>query len=57
MRNNFINSFSIDTETENIIKRVALEKKCTKSKAVIFIVKEYERLSKMKEGLYGKHNN
>lgn len=56
MRNNFVNSFSIDTETENIIKRVALEKKCTKSKAVIHIVKEYDK--KVKEGVKnGATNN
>lgn len=49
MRKNFINSFSIDAETERIIRRVSLELKCSKSKAVIHIVKQYDKQEKKKK--------
>lgn len=54
-RNKFINSFSLNSETENIIKRVALEKGITKSKAVVYIVSEYDK--HVKEGVKSDDRN
>lgn len=49
MRNVFINSFSIDSETERIIKEVAKRKGVSKSKALMEIVKGYDRHEKKKK--------